>query len=85
MSEVIEIVLFVVENANQVVKAGTSELEVVNELEISYTECHELIVGVGDPVYLAAAYLVVNLQGFLDDQMTVVAPDSGSYMSYASP
>ena len=32
------------------------------------------VIRVGDPVYLAGAYMVVNLKGFLDDQVTVVAP-----------
>ena len=47
--------------ANQAVQAGCHELEAVNELQVPYTEGHELFIRVGFPVYLAVAYLAVNL------------------------
>ena len=33
------------------------------------------LIRVGYPVYLAVAYLAVNLKGVLDDQMTVISSE----------
>ena len=35
-----------------------------------------IVFRIGDPVYLAVAYLAVNFKGSLDDRMTGVAPEN---------
>ena len=61
--------------ANQAVQAGCHELEAVNELQVPYTEGHELLIRVGFPSILRLPIWLLISTGFLTDQMSVVAPD----------
>ena len=70
----LELLILIIPNCQLKCSKPEAVLQRINELEVSYTENHELLTSIWYPINLSMPYQGVDFNGGLDDQVAIVVP-----------